>query len=86
MAVMMHWGFDYFGYALYYFDQVRGLPPLTSEFTSLSSLQYMQFYSDLLVYMIGIAILFIVIYTLARELAARRKVAGSHAVVASQAA
>jgi len=73
LAVMMHWGFDYFGYSLYYFDQVRGLPPLTSEFTSLYSLQYAEFYSDVLVYMIGVALFVLALYVLAKAAGARRR-------------
>jgi hypothetical protein len=73
VAVMMHWGFDYFAYSLFYFDQVRGLPSLSSEFTSLSSLQYAEFYSDLLVYLITIAIVALAAYMIGRSVMARRR-------------
>ena len=72
VAVMMHWGFDYFEYSLFYFDQVRGLPPLTSEFSSLASLQYGQFYADLLVYLIAFAILALAVYMIMKAVMARR--------------
>jgi hypothetical protein len=72
VAVMMHWGFDYFEFSLFYFDQVRGLPPLTSEFTSFASLQYGQFYADLLVFLITFAILALAAYMIGKALMARR--------------
>jgi hypothetical protein len=72
VAVMMHWGFDYFEYSLFYFDQVRGLPPLTSEFTSLASLQYGEFYADLLVLLIAFAILALAVYMIGKAVMARR--------------
>jgi len=84
MAVMLHWGFDYFGYARYYFDQVRGLPPLSSEFSSLSSFQYSQFYSDLLVYMIGIAVLVLAAYMVGRAAFSRRKAASAPTALPAQ--
>jgi hypothetical protein len=72
VAVMMHWAFDYFEYSLFYFDQVRGLPPLTSEFTSLASLQYGEFYADLLVFLITFAILALAAYMIGKAVMARR--------------
>jgi hypothetical protein len=71
-AVMMHWGFNYFEYSLFYFDQVRGLPALMSEFGSLSSLQYSQFYGDLFVFMMGFAVLSLALYMVGKAVMARR--------------
>ena len=73
MAVMMHWGFNYFEYSMFYFDQVRGLPTLTSEFTSLTSLQYGEFYADLLVFLITFAILALAAYMIGKSVMARRR-------------
>ncbi len=86
LAVIMHWGFDYFGYSLFYFDQIRGLPPLSNEFTSLASLQYTQFYSDLLTYMISIGVLVLVVYIVGREIVARQRATSAGALPPNQAA
>jgi hypothetical protein len=84
VAVMLHWGFDYFEYSLFYFDQVRGLPAMTSEFTSLSSLQYAEFYADTLVYIIAFALLALSLYMIGKAVIERRRASRATVVVQPQ--
>jgi len=73
-AIMLHWGFNYFQGSFYYFDLVRGLPPLDSsaEFSSLEALSYSQFYVDGLLIVTGIVVYALVAYLVGKSLMERR--------------
>ena len=53
-AILMHWAFNYFSASYYYFDKIRGLPPL-NENPSSNIFSYSQAYVDIIVFISAIS-------------------------------
>lgn len=46
-AILLHWAFNYFSATFYYFDRMRGLPPITENISNVFS--YTQAFVDILI-------------------------------------